>query len=62
MDHEERLRRFNTNPESLAPETRERNEQLRRETQAKRDRGETVYIDEHHRDVPEHRPVSDEQQ
>lgn len=62
MDHEERLARFDTDRATLDPETREQNERLRRETRAKRERGEIVYVDEHYRDVPEHRPVSDEQQ
>ena len=63
MDHEERLRRFATDPTTLDAETRQRNEQLRREMRAKRERGEIAYeFDERYADdVPDHRPVDEQQ-
>lgn len=64
MDHEERVRRFHTEPNTLDPATRQRNEQIRQEMQTKRENGEIAYeFDERYGDdVPDHRPVSDEQQ
>lgn len=64
MDHDERVRRFHTDPNTLDPSTRQRNEQIREEMKDKRRRGEVAdefekrYPDE----IPDHRPVSDEQQ
>lgn len=63
MDHEERLRRFATDPSALDPATRDRNEQIRAEMKDKRDRGEIAYeFDERYADdVPDHRPVDEQQ-